>query len=277
MNPPTTSDGTSLYGRRDALKIGGLTVSVAALVAACGDNRTGDDAPGRVGYAPPVTDPPDYPIDDAVLLRTASSLELTLVEVYETILGVGVLDGDQVLLVERLIEDHVAVADEMGELTDSVGGTAWECANPWYMNRLVEPLLAAIQGSDDPTRDIINSANALESIAAATHQDLTLQLTDEAASAATMAAATLESRHAAAIVAASRGAEGYLNPTIGGGGVQSDAQGIPFAFAVIDRFGSTGQIELTVGQGDDNGVRETFILQTPSLNALIYNELEPTC
>lgn len=276
MNPPTTSDGTSRYGRRDALKIGGLTVSVAALVAACGDNRTGDDAPGRVGYAPPVTAPPDYPIDDAVLLRTASSLEFTLVEVYETILGVGVLDGDQVLLVERLIEDHVAVADEMGELTDSVGGTAWECTNPWYMDRLVEPLLAAIQGSDDPTRDIINSANALESIAAATHQDLTLQLTDEAASAATMAAATLESRHAAAIVAASRGAEGYISPTIGGG-VQSDAQGIPLQFAVTDRFGSTGQIELTVGQGDENGVRETFILQTPSLNALIYNELEPTC
>ena len=277
MNPATTSDGASRYGRRDALKIGGLTVSVAALVAACGNDRGGDEAPGRVGYAPPVTDPPDYPIDDAVLLRTASSLELTLVEVYETILAVGVLEGDQVLLVERLIEDHQAVADEMGELTDSVGGTAWECTNPWYMDRLVDPLLAAIQGSDDPTRDIINSANALESIAAATHQSLTLQLTDEAASTATMAAATLESRHAAATVAASRGAEGYVSPTIGGGGVQSDAQGIPFAFAVTDRFGSTGQIELTVGQGDENGVRETFILQTPSLNALIYNELEPTC
>jgi hypothetical protein len=117
----------------------------------------------------------------------------------------------------------------------------------------------------------------LESIAAATHQTLTLELTDEAASAATMAAATLESRHAAAIVAASRGAEGYVSPTIGGGGVASDAQGIPLKFAITDRFGSTGQIELTVGAPDENGVRETFILQTPSLNALIYNELEPTC
>ena len=96
MNRATASNGASRYGRRDALKIGGLTVSVAALVAACGNDRTGDESPGRVGYAPPITDPPDYPIDDAVLLRTASSLELTLVEVYETILGVGVLEGDQV-------------------------------------------------------------------------------------------------------------------------------------------------------------------------------------
>ena len=55
------------------------------------------------------------------------------------------------------------------------------------------------------------------------------------------------------------------------------ATGVVLKFAITDRFGSTGQIELTVGAPDENGVRETFILQTPSLNALIYNELEPTC
>ena len=277
MNSRHSDDHAARYGRRDALKIGGLTVSVAALVAACGDDRTGDDSPGRVGYAPPVTDPPDYPIDDAVLLRTASSLELTLVDVYESLLGIGVLEGDQIVLVERLIEDHRAVADEMGELTESVGGVPWECTNPWYMERLVAPLSEAIQGSDDPMRDILNTSVALENIAAATHQTLTIDLTDAAASAATIAAATLESRHAAAIVAASRGPEGYVSPTIGGGGVQNDEQGIPFQFAITDRFGSTGQIELVVGAPDENGVRETFVLQTPSLNALIYNELEPTC
>ena len=82
---------------------------------------------------------------------------------------------------------------------------------------------------------------------------------------------------AASRAARSRGAEGYISPTIGGAGVQSDAQGIPFQFSITDRFGSTGQIELVVGAPDENGVRETFILQTPSLNALIYNELEPSC
>ena len=34
-------------GRRDALRIGGLTVSLAAIVAACGDDRGGDTDPGR--------------------------------------------------------------------------------------------------------------------------------------------------------------------------------------------------------------------------------------
>jgi hypothetical protein len=265
------------WGRRDALKLGGFTISFAALAAACGTDRTGDDAPGRVGYAPPVEDLEDYPIDDAVLLRTASSLELTAVAVYEAVVATGLLDGDVLALVERLIADHQTTADEMGQLTESVGGVAWECTNPWYMERLVDPLLAAVLDSDNPERDIVNSAVALENIAAATHQSLTVELGDVDASAATMAAATLESRHSAAIVSLARGPEGYVSPTISGGEAPVDADGVPLKFAITDRFGSTGQIELVVGKPNENGVRQTFILQTPSLNALIYNELEPTC
>ncbi len=265
------------YGRRDALKLGGLTISVAALVAACGDDRTGDDAPGRVGYAPPVTDPPDYAVDDAVLLRTASSLELTVVAAYEAALDTGLLDREQTALVERLIDSHLAIAEEMGGLTESIGGVAWECTNPWYMDRTVAPLLEAISNSDNPMRDIVNSAVALEDLAAATHQTLTLELEDPEASAATIAAATLESRQAAGIVALNRGPDGYVSPTIGGGEVQNDADGIPLQFSITSRFGSTGQIELVAGAPNENGVRQTFILQTPALNSYIYNELEPTC
>ena len=267
----------SRYGRRNALKFGGLTLSVAALVAACGTDRTGDDAPGRVGYAPPITDPPDYPIDDAVFLRTASSLELTAVAVYEAVLGTGALDADLTTLVERLIENHQAIADEMGELTESVGGVAWECTNPWYMDRVITPLLAAVVDSDDPLRDIINSAVALENIAAATHQTLAIDLEDAGAVAATIAAATLESRHSAAIVSAARGSEGYVSPAITGGEASTDAEGVPLVFAITTRLGSTGQIDLVVGAPNENGVRQTFSLQTPSLNSWIYNELEPTC
>jgi hypothetical protein len=269
---------TSRYGRRDALKLGGLTISAAAFVAACGDDRTGDTAPGRVGYAPPIEELEDYPIDDAVMLRTASSLELTAVAVYQAVLDTGLLDGDLTTLVERLLDDHQMVADEMGELTESVGGVAWECTNPWYMSRLVDPLLAAVLDSDNPLRDILNTAVALENIAAATHQTLAIELVDADAAAATLSAAKLESRHSAYIVAVARGPEGYIDPLINGpGDTPLDPDGVPYAFSITSRFGSTGQIELVVGAPNENGVRQTFILQTPSLNAWIYNELEPTC
>jgi hypothetical protein len=263
--------------RREAFKIGGLTVSVAALVAACGEDRGGDTAPGRVGYAPPVTDPPDYNVDDAVLLRTASSLENTAVSVYEQALQIEGLGEPVQTLFEQLIDNHQAVADEMGALTDAEGGIPWECTNPWLDNRLIEPVLSAIASSDDPARDVFNFAVALEDLAASTHQVLSVELSSPEAKTATLNAATLESRHSAAIVIAMRGPDGYISPAVVGDGVPTDDDGVPERYAVSSRFGSVGQAELIVGSANENGVRQSFLLQTPAENSFIYNELEPTC
>lgn len=263
--------------RRQAFKIGGLTVSLAAIAAACGADRTGDTAPGRVGFAPPITALPDYDVDDVVLLRTASSLEYTAIFAYEQVLSLGVLDADVTALVEELIANHQDIADEMGELTVAAGGEAWECTNPWYMERLIEPVVALVVESDDQLRDVFNTAVALENLAASTHQSLSVQLTEPEAKTATLAAATLESRHSAALVVYVRGAEGYISPAIDGGDVPTDDSGIAQRFAITGRFGTVSQSELTVGPPDENGARETFILQTPAENSFIYSELEPTC
>jgi hypothetical protein len=277
-NQPATTPTKPAYGRRDALKLGGLSISAAAFLAACGAGRSGSDTPGRVGFAPPIEELVDYPITDAVLLRTASSLELTAIAVYEAVLDTGLLDAELTTLVERLIEDHQMIADEMGQLTESVGGVAWDCTNPWYMERTVTLLLAAVIDSDNPVRDLVNTAVTIENIAAATHQTLAIQLTDADASLATLAAAKLESRHSAYIVAIARGPEGYVNPLIDGDGdIPLDPEGVPHKFSITNRFGSTGQVELVAGAPNENGVRQTFIIQTPSLNSWIYEELEPTC
>ena len=51
----------------------------------------------------------------------------------------------------------------------------------------------------------------------------------------------------------------------------------PERYAVSTRFGSVGQAELIVGAPDENGARESFLLQTPAENSFVYSELEPTC
>ena len=270
-------DAETRLNRRQAFKIGGLTVSFAAIVAACGDDRGGDTAGGRVGYAPPVTQPPDYTVDDVVLLRTASSLEYTAIYVYEQALALDVLDADTTALVEELVGNHQEIADTMGELTEAAGGEAWECTNPWMMDRLIEPLLALIADSDDPARDLFNTAVGLEDLAASTHQGLSVSLSEADAKSATLTAAVLESRHSAALVVRVRGAEGYISPAVVGEGIPTDDDGIPQRYAITDRFGSVAQAELTVGPPDENGVRESFLLQTPAENSFVYSELEPTC
>ncbi len=74
---PNLAELGTAHSRRDAFKIGGVTIGLATLVAACGAGREGDDDPGRVGSAPVPTALPEYPVDDAVLLRTPSSREYT--------------------------------------------------------------------------------------------------------------------------------------------------------------------------------------------------------
>jgi len=263
--------------RRQAIRIGGLTASLVAFAAACGEDREGDTSPGRVGFAPPITAPPSFSVNDVVLLRTASSLEHTVVNAYRQMLALQAAEPEVTDFIERVIEDHLAIAAEMAELTESLGGTAWNCTNEWMMNRAITPIMTSIVSSDNPARDIFNSVVVLENLGAATHQSNSITIDDDAAALASLRAATLESRHSAGLIATVRGAEGYVSPGIDGNDESIDADGVPRKYAITSRFGSTGQSELIIGAPDENGVRQTLILQTPAENSFVYEELEPTC
>ena len=326
LDPNTPMD------RRRALKAGGLTVTLAALAAACGEDRGGDDAPGRVGNAPSVTAPPTYAVDEAVLLRTASSLEYTAIEVYETALGLeGAIPDGLTATVDRLIDDHRDVAERMVELTEAAGGEGWTTTNPWLMERIVAPTIerilsdivgvvtldadgstkvqisgelleiaetvSTVQGEitatssiDDPSEgdeitftrlpdaipeDVMAFAQALESLAAASHQELASAAESVETRVAHLEAAMLEARHAAALAIAIQGTAGYVSPElIGEEAVPTERFQIQH-YAVESIFGETAQIEIKAGPADLNSVRESVILQTPAANSLVYNELEP--
>lgn len=319
LNAPTS--------RRSALKIGGLTVSIAALAAACGEDRGQDPSLGRIGNAPVVSTPPAYESDDLVLLRTAASLEFTAIEVYQAALGLdGAIPAEVVPTIERLIENHRGIGERMVELTEANGGEAWTCSNPWLMDRVIGPALELIQANvvgivqDDtsmvqvngevlPIADVVTTslgeitlisdasgaavgdeiefsrlqgaksedtmafANALENLAAASHQELASATSIVEARAAHLDAAVLESRHSGVLAIVILGAEGYISPALFGQDVPPSARGQIRHFAVESIFGQTGQTEIKAGPGDLNAVRQSVVLQTPAANSLIYNEL----
>ena len=331
------------HTRREALKLGGGVVTLGALIAACGEGVGGNEEAGRVGNAPLVEALPDYAVDDAVLLRTASSLEYTAAEAIRMALDLeGAVPDELVATMERLITDHEETGREMEELTSAAGGEPWGCSNPWFMERLVQPVFDAIQspvvgivlGSDlsgrvrvlgeelDPTADgvttsngslvyvdqveldgngqittidgspaleddevrfarslgeapadVISFVNALETFAAASHQELAVMTTDSAARTAHTAAAALEARHAAELAIDSAGPDRYVSPALLGEEVPTDASGQILQFAIPSVFGLTSQIEIKAGPGDQNNVRTSYVLQTPAANSFIYNEL----
>ena len=260
--------------RRGLLRTGGLALSFGAIVAACGTNRNGNDDPGRVGEAAPSATLPDASVNDVVLLRTAQSLEYVALDVYETASGLNVLQGAAAAAVERFVTDHIDHAGRLGQLIGDLGGEEFACANPFVTDRVVGPLVEAISTSDDVLRDVLNTAYALENLAAASYQALVGSLTDAALRKEMMLIGADENRHAATLAIAMTGApEGYVSPGLLGAEVEPDADGFPIAYAIPAQFGQLGGIDLVAGARDEEGARFTAILQTPAENSFVYEYL----
>lgn len=266
--------------RRRLFEIGASSVGLAAVLAACGSDEA--SAPGRVGNAPDRTELPEGEVDDAVLLRTLTSLEHSIIAVYEALAGIDGLDEDVAALLARYIDDHTAVAATFADLTTTAGGEPYECPNTWLMSRTMQPIIDHIVGatvdgveippSDDPSRDSIATADALETLGAATAQLYVERLTDPALRAAVIDAGAAASRRSAtAALRATPPPEGYVSPAITEGEeVEADNEGFLPHFAITSRFGQLTPVTLQVGARDDVGQRFTITLETPAENSYAY-------
>ena len=220
-------NNNDLLGRRRFLAIGGASVATAALLAACGDDGGGDAGVARVGVAPSTTALPEAVVNDVVLLRTASSLERSVMAVYDHVLAdAALLDPEYRDLVTRFREDHAAHAEQFEGLTTDAGGEPWTCSNTRFDEVVVTPVMRAISGaeatdtlparepSDDPKRDVLNFAWGLESMVAATYQSFVPILSTPSLRVESITAGTHEARHAALMAMAITGIpEGYIDPS----------------------------------------------------------------
>lgn len=267
MNP---NDRTSL-NRRDLLRQGGLALSLGALVAACGSDRGGSDAPGRIGVVVvPEDEPADLTVDDAVLLRTLQSLEYALIELHSQLLEMDVL-GPDASLVERFIDDHRRNADEIGGFVVMAGGEPYECANPFAMSRAIEPVLGAIETSDDPTRDALNTVSAFETLLGESYQSLVVRLEDASLRSAPSLIGGEAHRHAA-FVAMQLNPDELVHHDLTGEEPEEEAT-FPTPYAIESTFGLLTGIDLLVGAPDADGSRFEIQLQTPAENTFVYNDL----
>lgn len=266
MTAPKTS-----INRRELLRNGGLALSLGAVIAACGSNRSGPTAAGRLGVAPPpatlptVEDPPS----DLTLLRTAQSLEYTALAVYDAAGKTGALSEGETTLVGRFVEDHTRHAAAIGELITGLGGEEYACANSFLMDRVVDPTLAALKDTDDLHRDLLNIAEAFESWAGASYQAMVVLLSDPALRKAAMQNGSEELRHATALAQAINPDRAF-SPAFDGQPVEPDANGFPIPYAIPSVFGRVEGIDLAVGLRNDEGQRYSVQLQTPAQNTFRY-------
>ncbi len=267
---------------RRGLLAGGLTVSAVAALAAC--KKKPKPEPGRVGFAPTTTGLPQVLVDDGVRLRTATSIEYTILDVYATITKSGKLVAADQQLVDRLVADHQDAATRTAELTTSVGAEPFECANPWYMDRVIPPIFQHLDGdkaqgiapSDDPARDMIAIVNAMESMAGAMYQGLVETLSTPELRAEVMKLGAIAARHAAVSAIHATGAPaGYVNPVIIGKEEAAAKEGLEPLFAIPTEFGQLAATQLVIGAASAAGTRYTQPIDTPADNS--FADTDQTC
>jgi Ferritin-like domain len=197
------------YNRRDILRIGGFGVATAAVISACGEHERGEV--GRVGAVPTTVKLPDVTTTNVALLRTASSLEHSIINVYSQVIGNSdLLDPQYDDMAQRFMDDHADHAAVFEQLTTAAGGTAWTCGNPKIDDVIIQPILdriikgvpatataTAISASDDPRRDILNFTHGLEALAGASYQAFVALFSDPTLRSEAMKVGARASRHAA--------------------------------------------------------------------------------
>ncbi|TDT15966.1 ferritin-like protein [Ilumatobacter fluminis] len=261
-----TSKQPTPLNRRELIRNGGIVLSLGAVLAACGSERSGPTNPGKIGVELlPEEESLDTTVDDAVILRTLQSLEYTTVAMHRIL--TGSLSGDALALAEDLIESHERHADEVGELVTQVGGTPFECSNPFMMERIVTPLSNALAGSDDPTRDALEIANGFETVVAASYQAMVEQLSDGSLRPALMTIGNESARQSSVVALATN--PDAIAPELG----TADESEFPIFYAIPAPFGQLTGITLVVGAPDAEGARASVTLQTPAENTFVYSGL----
>lgn len=304
---PMAALATSPFGRRRFLVIGGASVTGAALLAACGGDKP---EVARVGEAPATTEQPKSVVNDVVLLRTASSLEHTLLAVYESLGADGLLPAPFADLAARFKPDHEAAAEVFEQLTTAAGGTPWTDENPRMRDVTLPPVLRRITGaeandtfpaatrSDDPERDAAHLIHALETLSAASYQAFLPMLSMPEQRKAAAAIASEAARRSAVLAIAITGApEAYVNPesveeatgsaptttaaptttqNIAAGATEDtaapavEATAIPTVYAIPSQYGQLSAVQMVLGAPNESGTRLTVNLETPSNNTFVY-------
>lgn len=188
----STAEKAQMLGvpaRRQFLKVGGMTIAGAALLAACGS----DDDEAAVSGDPTTTGAGGDANMDIVLANTAISLEVLAIDTYTIAAGSGLVTtaavGDAAALFKS---HHEAHRDALIATVKNAGATPFTEANAAVKSAVVDPAVAAAKTE----ADIIKLAFDLETAAAQTYVFAASALSTPELRSTIMTIGGVESRHA---------------------------------------------------------------------------------
>jgi len=275
--PEPDAGAKTAFTRRGVLTAAGASLIAAAVLAACGDDG---EALSQSGQAPTTTGLPARTVDDAVLLRTCSSLEHLIVETYDQLIGLGVLKDPLAQNVTLLRAHHDAQAKRFESTTTTAGGQPFTEANPVIKKNVVDPGIKLIKDNGNKPNDVASFMHGLEELAAGTYQSFVPQLTKPQLRQSVMSVGAISARQAAAVAktldngkvapgqalastATSTTAAATGTSAAGGGPTTTAPAAAAPVYQVPGAFGSLAQISVTLGTTE-------LVIDLPGPNSYMY-------
>jgi hypothetical protein len=188
LSPAEKAELLGVPARRQVLRVGGISIAGAALLAACGDDD--DAAESSDTTAPDSTGSAEM---DLVLANTAISLEILAVDTYQAAIESGLVTTPAVGDAAALFQSHHAQhRDALVGVVQGAGATPVSSANQVVKDAVVQPALAVATAE----ADVVRLAYDLEMAAAQTYVFAATSLSTPQLRSTIMTIGGIESRHA---------------------------------------------------------------------------------
>lgn len=277
--------------RRTVLRLGGMSVALGAVLAACGAGENGGttgvgpEGIPQIGTAPPQQKEGSTDISDARLLRTATSMHYNGIDAIDRVLGLGFVSyevasaarGYRVLLQQQ--------ADALAGATTAVGAKPYEQKNEAIDKSIVTKALDLINVSATKGDDAARFLHAFATLAAETHQSFVPLLTTPELRGAAMQIGAVHHR-VSALLARLISPENVVNTdgitivapstetTVATEAAETVGPAPVPVYQIPGAFGPLGAVQIVLGKlGVDDELKRTQLnIETPSLNSLIPDE-----
>ncbi|MBI2708740.1 MAG: ferritin-like domain-containing protein [Actinobacteria bacterium] len=208
------ADALGVPNRRQLLRVGGATVAGAAVLASCGggstETRAGEsgttmavDMGASTTASTPTTSAEEGRTTDVSLTKTATSLELLAVQIYDVVLGRSSTKLPQDVRFDQGVVDaatlfrahHQAHAQALQALTTTLGSEPYDKPNAYLFDNVVKKALPSLTSQDA----VVRFAYDVENLAASTYGYAAGVLSTPKLRQSLMGIGGVEARHAAAL------------------------------------------------------------------------------
>jgi hypothetical protein len=250
---------SSPISRRTMLRSSGALVATSAVLAACGSSTP---SIARIGESPTMVKLEDLEVTDVVLLRTAMSMETMAAAMLSDSAVTSLASKDSAPVIAAFAAGHTSHLEDLRGLITARNGEPYSETNAKLMRAYGQTALDLVASGKLP-EDTLALTLAVEALVASTYQYF-VSLTAEPALRAGMVRLGGQSSRRAAIAAQ------LINGGTIGFAPALDKDGVALVATLPNTFGSLSTVQVKLGPPNEVGTRTTVLMDTPSLNSLIY-------